>query len=124
MINENVESRYAKIMAVKEVFSTHPYWHTRNYPYLHENVLADWFDVVVNDQPPPPSVRSMCEAIHDETDGVSAYDLEDALDTDGDRMYTLVEPYEFVNPYEFLRVVYQENLDNLTAFVKYMKEQS
>lgn len=120
----DVESRYAKIMAVKEVFSIHPYWHTSNYPYPHENVLADWFDVVVNDQPPPPSVRSMCEAIHDETDGVSAYDLEDALDTDGDRMYTLVEPYEFVNPYEFLRVVYQENLDNLTAFVKYMKEQS
>ena len=124
MINETAESRYAKIMAVKEVFSTHPYWHTRNYPYVSENILADWFDVVVNDQPPPPSVRSMCEAIHDETDGVSAYDLEDALDTDGDRMYTLTEPYEFVNPYEFLRVVYQEHKDNLTAFMKYMKEQS
>ena len=30
MINETAESRYAKIMAVKEVFSTHPYWHTSN----------------------------------------------------------------------------------------------
>nr|DAK17435.1 MAG TPA: hypothetical protein [Caudoviricetes sp.] len=32
MIDENVESRYAKIMAVKGVFSAHPYWHTINHP--------------------------------------------------------------------------------------------
>ena len=113
MIDENVESRYAKIMAVKEVFSTHPYWHTSNYPYPHENVLADWFDVVINDQPPPPSVRAMCETIHDETDGVSAYDIEDALDTDGDMMYTLT-----------LEQKYREYEVHLTEFVKYMKEQS
>lgn len=124
MIDENVESRYAKIMAVKEVFSTHPYWDTRNYPYPHENVLADWFDVVVNEQPPSPSVRAMCESIHDANCGVSAYDLEDALDTDGDMMYTLCEQYEFCNPYLTLEQKYREYEVHLTAFVKYMKEQS
>ena len=124
MINETAESRYAKVMAVKEVFSTHPYWHTRNYPYVSEAILADWFDVVVNDQPPPPSVRSMCEAIHDETDGVSAYDLEDALDTDGDYMYVMCEQYEFCNPYLTLEQKYTEYEAHLTDFVKYMKEQS
>lgn len=91
---------------------------------MKDNGLADWFDVVVNDQPPPPSVRSMCEAIHDETDGVSAYDIEDALDTDGDMMYTLCERYEFCNPYITLEQKYREFEADLTAFVKYMKEQS
>lgn len=124
MIDENVESRYAKIMAVKEVFSTHPYWDTRNYPYPHDNVLADWFDVVVNEQPPSPSVRAMCESIHDANCGVSAYDLEDALDTDGDMMYVLCEQYEFCNPYLTLEQKYREYEAHLTEFVKYMKEQS
>lgn len=121
MIEENVESRYAKIMAVKEVFSIHPYWAPG--VYLNEDVLADWFDVVVNDQPPPPSVRAMCEPIHAETDGVSAYDLEAALDTDGDMMYVLCEQYEFCNPYLTLEQKYREYEAHLTAFVKYMEAQ-
>ena len=71
-----------------------------------------------------PSVRAMCETIHDETDGVSAYDLEDALDTDGDMMYTLTEQYEFCNPYLTLEQKYREYEVHLTEFAKYMKEQS
>jgi hypothetical protein len=121
--NETV-CRYAKIMAVKEVFSTHPYWHTSNYPYPHENVLADWFDVVVNNHPPSPSVRTMCESIHDVTDGATAYDIEDALDTDGDMMYTLTEQYEFSEPYALLEEKYQAFEAHLTEFIKYLKEQS
>lgn len=123
MSNKELVSRYAKIMAVKDVFDTHPYWHTGNYPYPHENVLAEWYDVVVNDQPPPPSVHAMCETIHDETDGVSAYDIEGALDTDGDMMYTLNERYEFCNPYLTLEQRHREYEAYLTDFVKHMEAQ-
>lgn len=121
MSNKELVSRYAKIMAVKEAFSTHPYWHT-SCPHLHENVLAEWFDVVVTDQPPSPSVCAMCEALHDETDGVSAYDIEGALDTDGDMMYVLCEQYEFCNPYLTLEQKYRAFEDYLTDFIKYMEE--
>lgn len=55
---------------------------------------------------------------------MSAYDLEDALDTDGDMMYTLTEQYEFCNPYLTLEQKYREYEVHLTEFVKYMKEQS
>lgn len=123
MIDENVESRYAKIMAVKGVFIIHPYWHTINHPYLHENVLADWFDVVVHDQPPPPIVRAMCETIHDTTDGASAYDIEDAIDTDGEYMYVMCAQYEGCNPYLTLEQKYREHEAHLTAFVKHMEAQ-
>lgn len=123
MSNEELVSRYAKIMAVKEVFSTHPYWHPRNYPYPHANALADWFDVVVNEQPPTPSVRAMCERIHDETLGVSAYDIEDALDTDGEYMYGMCEQYELCPPRYILEDKCSEYEAHLTAFVKYMEAQ-
>lgn len=72
----------------------------------------------------PAECARQCETIHDETDGVSAYDLEDALDTDGDMMYTLTEQYEFCNPYLTLEQKYREFEADLTAFVKYTKEQS
>ena len=123
MRDKELVSRYAKIMAVKGVFSTHPYWHTINHPYLHENVLADWFDVVVHDQPPPPIVRAMCETIHDTPSGVSAYDIEDATNTDGEYMYIMCEQYEDCNPYLALEQKYREYEAHLTAFVKYMEAQ-
>lgn len=66
----------------------------------------------------------MCETIHDEADGVSAYDIEDALDIDGDMMYTLTEQYEFCNPYLTLEQKYREYEMHLTEFVNYMREQS
>lgn len=122
MSNKELVSRYAKIMAVKEVFSTHPYWTAGNGVYPNENVLAEWYDVVVNDQPPLPGARAMCEGVHDATNGASPYDLEDALDTDGDMMYVLCEQYEFCNPYLTLEQKYREYEANLTAFIKYMEE--
>lgn len=69
-------------------------------------------------------VSALCEAIHDANCGVSAYDLEAALDTDGDMMYVLTEAYEFCNPYLTLEQKYREFETDLTSFVKYMKEQS
>lgn len=119
--NETV-CRYAKIMAVKEVFATHPYWDSTNGVYPNEDVLAEWYDVVVNDQPPTQRVRDMCEANYDAETGTSAYDVYDARDTDGDRLYTLCEQYEFCYPQLILADKCSEYEMHLTEFVKYMEE--
>lgn len=122
MSNKELVSRYAKIIAVKEVFSTHPYWDTSNGVYPNEDVLAEWYDAVINGQPPTQRVRDMCEPIHDVTDGTTAYDIEDALDTDGDYMYVLCEQYEFSEPYALLEEKYRAFEAHLTEFIKYMEE--
>lgn len=122
MNNKELVSRYAKIMAVKEVFSTHPYLHPSNYPYPNEDVLAEWYDVVVNSQPPTRRVRDMCEPIYAPKTGTSAYDAYNARDTDGDYMYILREQYEFCYPQLILADKCNEYEAHLTEFIKYMEE--
>ena len=119
--NEAVR-RYAKIMAVKEIFATHPYWDNTNGVYPNEDVLAEWYDVVVNDQPPTQRVRDMCEAKYDAETGTSAYDIDDACDTDGDYLYVMCEQYEFCNPRYTLEEKCSEYEMHLTDFIKYMEE--
>lgn len=88
------------------------------------NYLNDRTGLMADDTMALRVLEALQDVEHDETDGVSAYDLEDALDTDGDQMYTLCERYEFCNPYITLEEKYREFEADLTAFVKYMKEQS
>ena len=114
--------RYAKIMAVKEVFATHPYWDNGNGVYPNEDVLAEWYDVVVNDQPPTQRVRDMCEAKYDTETGTSAYDIDDACDTDGEYLYVMCEQYELCNPRYTLEDKCSEYEMHLTDFIKYMEE--
>lgn len=122
MNTNEVVRRYAKIMAVKEVFATHPYWDNDNSVYPNEDVLAEWYDVVVNDQPPTQRVRDMCEAKYDAETGTSAYDIDDACATDGEYLYFMCEQYEFCTPRYILEDKCSEYEMHLTEFVKYMEE--